>query len=233
MARFDVNDYIDVQERINRFWKENPDGAIRTELVSITPDHRDVVIHAAVYLHREDTLPVTTGLAQEMVGTKGPNETSWVENGETSAIGRAFANLGYATSGKCRPSKQEMEKVVRHAPGSAPAPKPPAPPTPIKTPTKASAPPAPLPPARAVTPPPGTVWDPLARAQKNFIVGLAETAGFVKDDGHHDAEALGLYAATVDGIRDTLTSVNQLSKTEAVLLIEELQAINQQEGASA
>jgi hypothetical protein len=34
-----------------------------------------------------------------------------LENGETSAIGRALANAGYAAKGK-RPSREEMSKVV-------------------------------------------------------------------------------------------------------------------------
>jgi len=40
------------------------------------------------------------------------NSTSALENCETSAIGRALANAGYATKGK-RASREEMGKVVK------------------------------------------------------------------------------------------------------------------------
>lgn len=127
MPTFDPRDYIDVQERINRFWIENPDGAIRTTMVSGSTFDQ-VVFQAAVYKHRNDEYPVTTGFAAEMKGTGGANNTSWHENCETSAIGRALANMGYATSRDDRPSKQEMAKVQRHsAPQPQPATQPPQP----------------------------------------------------------------------------------------------------------
>jgi hypothetical protein len=44
------------------------------------------------------------------VTERGVNATSALENCETSAIGRALANLGYAPKGK-RPSREEMLKA--------------------------------------------------------------------------------------------------------------------------
>jgi len=49
-------------------------------------------------------------LAEETVQGRGVNATSALENCETSAIGRALANAGYATKGK-RASREEMSKV--------------------------------------------------------------------------------------------------------------------------
>ena len=43
--------------------------------------------------------------------------SSFVENCETSAIGRALANCAYATHGK-RPSREEMGKVARSGVGT-------------------------------------------------------------------------------------------------------------------
>ena len=61
-----------------------------------------------------DTL-IATGYAEEHHTEKGVNSTSHMENCETSAIGRALANVGYAGSDASkRPSREEMQKVVRY-----------------------------------------------------------------------------------------------------------------------
>lgn len=109
--RFNAEDYIDVQQRIVRFWSEYPDGAILTELMSPPDDFNTCRYKAIVFKHREDKTPSATGYAFEIAGGSGANRTSHEENCETSAIGRALANMGYATSGKDRASKQEMRKV--------------------------------------------------------------------------------------------------------------------------
>jgi len=62
-----------------------------------------------------DAYPWTTGFAEETVSTRGVNSTSALENCETSAIGRALANAGYAAKGK-RPSREEMAKVNQAQP---------------------------------------------------------------------------------------------------------------------
>jgi hypothetical protein len=116
MARFDLNSYVTVQDRITRFWQENPDGAIRTDLASNPSQFGQVVFRAEIYKHRDHERPDATGYAAEVSTDDprgGPNFTSWHENAETSAIGRAFANMGYATSQKDRPSREEMQKVDR------------------------------------------------------------------------------------------------------------------------
>lgn len=122
MPRFDPNDYVDVQTRITRFWSEHPDGAIVTKLMSPPDDFAQCRYEAQVYRHRDDNRPSATGYAFELQGGSGPNATSHEENCETSAIGRALANLGYATSRADRPSQQEMRKVeAGERPVAAPA----------------------------------------------------------------------------------------------------------------
>jgi len=109
MKKFDLNSYDMVEDRLAQFWQDNPDGRIETEIISITPDHTSAVHQAKIYINKEDARPVATGIAQDQQGPKGANQTSWIENGETSAIGRALANWIYAAKG--RPSLTEMQKV--------------------------------------------------------------------------------------------------------------------------
>lgn len=121
MPAFDLQNYVSVQERINAFWKDHPNGAIVTDLEA-SGDFEHVVMKASVYKQRpasgEYAIPDATGYAAEERGKDyktGANFTSWHENSETSAIGRALANLGYATTQETRPSREEMTKTLTHS----------------------------------------------------------------------------------------------------------------------
>ena len=107
---FNLDDYETVEERLVKYWKEHPDGQIHTKLVDATATR--FIVEASVYRTEADLRPWTTGLAEETVQGRGVNATSALENCETSAIGRALANAGYATKGK-RASREEMGKVAK------------------------------------------------------------------------------------------------------------------------
>jgi len=117
MARFNLDDYIPVQERVNQFWEDYPDGAIITTITHLSDDMKSVIVRSEVFKQRPENayaVPDVTGIAEEHAGNHAMvNSTSWIEACETSAIGRALANMGYATSNKDRPSREEMEKVSR------------------------------------------------------------------------------------------------------------------------
>lgn len=108
MKSINLKDYVEVRERIAAFYERYPTGSIRTEMVRLQDDL--VVFKALVYRDPEDPHP-TTGWAYERPGSSRVNESHFVENCETSAIGRALANLGFA--GGRRPSREEMAKVQR------------------------------------------------------------------------------------------------------------------------
>ena len=105
---FNLDDYETVEERLIKFWKEHTEGRIVTTLLSGSGSQ--FIVRAELYKDGSDSI-WTTGLAEETVQGRGVNSTSALENCETSAIGRALANAGYATKGK-RASRSEMTKVA-------------------------------------------------------------------------------------------------------------------------
>ena len=105
---FNLEDYETVEERLIKYWKDHPDGQIHTEILDQSAGR--FIVKASVYRTEADVRPWTTGLAEETIQGRGVNATSALENCETSAIGRALANAGYATKGK-RASREEMGKV--------------------------------------------------------------------------------------------------------------------------
>ena len=105
---FNLEDYETVEERLVKFWKDHPDGQIHTKVLEHTASR--FIVEASIFRTEADPRPWTTGLAEETIQGRGVNATSALENCETSAIGRALANAGYATKGK-RASREEMSKV--------------------------------------------------------------------------------------------------------------------------
>ncbi len=112
---FNLADYEPVEVRLEKFIRDHKDFRISTELEVV--DSNRYIVKAYLYKNATDTVAWATGLAEETVTSRGVNQTSALENCETSAIGRALANAGYAPKGK-RASREEMTKVVK-----APAPK--------------------------------------------------------------------------------------------------------------
>ena len=107
---FNLEDYETVEDRLMKFWKDYPDGRIETELIEAATNR--FIVMARLYRTEHDARYWVSGLAFETITDRGVNATSALENCETSAIGRALANCGYATRGK-RPSREEMSKATR------------------------------------------------------------------------------------------------------------------------
>lgn len=83
-------EYVMVKDRVKAFREVFSDFGISTEVVALTDE--SVTIKATVT--DENGIVKATGLAQESKSASFINKTSFVENCETSAIGRALAMLG-------------------------------------------------------------------------------------------------------------------------------------------
>jgi hypothetical protein len=107
---FNLQDYETCEVRLDKWWKDNPDGRVATELISF--QNGQYIVQAYLYRTFADSVAYSTGLAEEKISDRGVNSTSALENCETSAIARALANANYAAKGK-RASREEMTKVVK------------------------------------------------------------------------------------------------------------------------
>jgi hypothetical protein len=114
MPKYEVisggGDYAPVADRITLFYARYPTGRILTRLVSRS--EHEITVQAYVFRSLEEFRPSATGLASERVDDGEVNAVACLENTETSAIGRALANLGLTASHN-RPSREEMDKAHR------------------------------------------------------------------------------------------------------------------------
>ena len=113
MAKFNLEQYDTVDSRIKKFLADYEDGRIVTEIVAMDGEIGKTrwVVKASVFRYLDETTPSATGFAFEVDGTGMANQTSALENAETSSRGRALQALGY--TGAKSPSREEMEKVER------------------------------------------------------------------------------------------------------------------------
>lgn len=115
MGNFNPDNYAPVEQRVAEFYVDFPEGSIRTFVASV--DETSIMFEARCYRSLAEARDgiYTSGFAHEVQGAGPVNRTNHVENAETSAIGRALANLGYSGSinGKRapRPSREEMEQA--------------------------------------------------------------------------------------------------------------------------
>jgi hypothetical protein len=112
---FNLADYETVETRLEKWHGQFPDSRIETELIEAS-NTRFIVV-CRLFKTEADAKPCSSGIASETISDRGVNATSALENCETSAIGRALANAGFAAKGK-RASREEMVKVADGEPKS-------------------------------------------------------------------------------------------------------------------
>lgn len=94
LAQVDIKgkQYVTVAQRIKGFRQLYPEGAIETEIKSLQDGV--VVIVAQIYADSDCSKLLATGTACEERQSSYINKTSYIENCETSAVGRALGFLG-------------------------------------------------------------------------------------------------------------------------------------------
>lgn len=127
--KVDLSKYETVKERKVKFYSDNPDGRIEVELINIDKILDHALFKASIFKTKEDQekrLPSGIGYAHEIrdkeikISNQGKeyesvNFTSWCENAEESAVGRALDNAGYSGNKKCSRNeiiKAQQQKVV-------------------------------------------------------------------------------------------------------------------------
>jgi hypothetical protein len=108
-------EYEQVKDRLPLFFDLHPEARLTSELVWVAEDGSAVITLTKIYRNLEEQIagcPFVTGLARE---ESGGMISAFVENAETSSIGRALANRNiYGAKGRRtgnRPSREEMESV--------------------------------------------------------------------------------------------------------------------------
>lgn len=90
-----VSTYVEVNERIKAFRKVFPEGFILTDMVKNEEGLCIFRAEVGYYVGGELKVVLGTGTAYENEGSSFINKTSYIENCETSAVGRALGMAGF------------------------------------------------------------------------------------------------------------------------------------------
>lgn len=129
MATTDIKgkDYVEVNQRIKAFRKLYPEGTIETEMLSnengvcvfkanvYIPEYDEEAIGMGVKLCNSKRL-VATGHAYENEESTFINKTSYIENCETSAVGRALGMLGLGIDTSVASAEEVQNAIVNQEP---------------------------------------------------------------------------------------------------------------------
>jgi hypothetical protein len=109
---FNLDEYVPVHERVEKFYSRHPQGRITTSVLEHDAEKGFILIRAEVFRGEGDTLPAATGHAYELRSSGYVQQGSYVEVCETSAVGRALAMLGFEVK-RGIASREELQKTAR------------------------------------------------------------------------------------------------------------------------
>ena len=105
-------EYAAVNGRINAFRRLYPQGFISTEILSM--DAGVVVMKATCgYYENGQSVILGTGMAYEREGSSNINKTSYIENCETSAVGRALGMAGIGVTTAVASSEEVQNAILQ------------------------------------------------------------------------------------------------------------------------
>ena len=102
-------EYAEVNQRIKAFRMVHPNGTITTDIVSI---ENGIVLMKASITDDEGRL-IGTGYAYEKEKSSFINQTSYIENCETSAVGRALGMCGFGIDTSVA-SAEEVQNAIKN-----------------------------------------------------------------------------------------------------------------------
>ena len=106
------NDYVEVNTRIKHFREHYKDWSMSTEFIELT-DNRCVM---KTTIKNPDDRIIATGIAYEILGSSNVNKTSFIENCETSANGRALGNLGIGIDNSIASAEEVEHAIIQSQP---------------------------------------------------------------------------------------------------------------------
>jgi len=89
-------DYIEVSERIQKFYERYPDGSLQGSWEWLDDAHNVIVYRAEAYRNADDIRPGVGYASEPYPGTTNFTRNSEIMNAETSSWGRCLASLGIA-----------------------------------------------------------------------------------------------------------------------------------------
>jgi hypothetical protein len=104
-------DYAEVNQRIKAFRSICPGGSIMTEMLSC---ENGVCIFKATVCDEEMRI-LGTGTAYEKEGSSFINKTSYIENCETSAVGRALGMCGFGIDTSIASSEEVQNAILNQS----------------------------------------------------------------------------------------------------------------------
>ena len=108
--------YIDVSQRVKAFRCVYPQGCIETEMIS---NENGLCIFRAKAYNEEGKL-IATGTAYEKESSSFINKTSYIENCETSAVGRALGMAGFGIDTSIASANEVLNAIAnQNAPTKA------------------------------------------------------------------------------------------------------------------
>ena len=102
-------EYAEVNQRIKAFRMVYPNGSITTELLAL----KDGVCIFKAKVTNNDGDVIATGTAYEKENSTFINKTSYIENCETSAVGRALGMAGFGIDTSVA-SAEEVQNAIEN-----------------------------------------------------------------------------------------------------------------------